>query len=265
MSPLYKGKLIVLGQSNSGKDYFFKNNSQISASFFPNSYLTIGVSIYTAHYSNTNDSLTLGVWNINTGERHRFMYSTFLRGASGCLIFVDLLDERYDFNSRINNWLNLIRIYVGNIPIFLVAKTSDSLTIDLDEINDIIQSTNLAGFFLIPSQLDLIFNVVGDRLIEIFRERPSITLCEEKFNSKERKIYQKFLNFFQYCPVCRNKNHENYLKSFYLSENPDLVKLRDSLLDLINISSNFDKIYLNKINMGIPCCSCYEKIFPKKE
>ncbi len=83
-----------------------------------------------------------------------------------------------------------------------------------------------------------------------------ISLSEE-----EKEIFDKFLEYFSTCPMCKEKNHVHYLKRFYFSPDPCKVVLRERLLKLIDESQDFDVKYYQKINLGIVCCDCFKKVF----
>ncbi|MEJ2249727.1 MAG: hypothetical protein P8Y70_03210 [Candidatus Lokiarchaeota archaeon] len=71
----------------------------------------------------------------------------------------------------------------------------------------------------------------------------------------ELKKIQDFLKKFSVCPVCNSKNHKNYLISFYYDESKKELKRS---LEKYSVSSNFKGF---KLNLGIPCCNCFEKVF----
>jgi hypothetical protein len=67
---------------------------------------------------------------------------------------------------------------------------------------------------------------------------------------------QKFIVKFGICPICGVRNDNAYLISLYYNKEKRFIK--DYLIE--------NKIYTEplrkfNINIGIPCCSCFEKIF----
>ena len=70
---------------------------------------------------------------------------------------------------------------------------------------------------------------------------------------------QKFVVKYGICPVCGAYNHRDYLISFYNDENKRLI--RDYLVNNISLSEKLEKF---KINIGIPCCNCFEQFFDEK-
>jgi len=72
--------------------------------------------------------------------------------------------------------------------------------------------------------------------------------------------FKKFYQHFSTCPVCKIRNHENYLVDFYFSDDLDKIKIKHQMLDLLRQLENFK----GKISLGIPCCSCFELMFNLK-
>ena len=90
--------------------------------------------------------------------------------------------------------------------------------------------------------------------------------CDECFEIT-KNIYGKYSDFTQVqnfiinyrtCPICLSKNHVSYLLSFYHDDNRR--ELRNYLIN----NKDLNKLDNYKINIGIPCCRCYEEIFEEK-
>ncbi|TXT63242.1 MAG: hypothetical protein BAJALOKI3v1_410038 [Promethearchaeota archaeon] len=92
--------------------------------------------------------------------------------------------------------------------------------------------------------------------------------CEECFylarniqgDKSDLENLEIFLQKYRICPVCSNKNHSDYLISFYYDESKKV--LRESLIKRMKQSEKEDLLF--KIQLGIPCCKCYEEIFGEK-
>ena len=90
MSSSFKIKVVAAGWEPAKKDFFQKCRRNIN-SFFNSTYMTVGVDIKTTSYSNEyGDRLTMGIWDINSSGRFRFIYPTFFKGAAACLLFYDI-------------------------------------------------------------------------------------------------------------------------------------------------------------------------------
>ncbi|TFF96165.1 MAG: GTP-binding protein [Promethearchaeota archaeon] len=80
---------------------------------------------------------------------------------------------------------------------------------------------------------------------------------------EEKKVLEKFLELFKYCPVCHQANHEKYLKDFFFSNDPVKRRIKAYVLDLIEMSEDKweRRMFYNNITIGIPCCNCFNKFF----
>ena len=242
MPALYKSKLIAVGPSCSGKATFFKSSSLNS--FFSKDYIvTIGVSIKTAEYVNeNNDMVTMSIWDISSSERFRFMYPCFFRGAIGCLLFLDLINDNK--MKELNFWVNLIRSLTINIPIFLIGNRTDLIH---EELNEFFQNNLIEAYFDNSNQGTDILNRMGRLILENYGSHSKLD-----FYFRQQNIhYEKFINFFSTCPVCRKKNDRSNLYQLYFSKTPKLENLREKLLDLMEKSEKFTNIYLNQMTASI--------------
>lgn len=66
---------------------------------------------------------------------------------------------------------------------------------------------------------------------------------------------QKFILQYSECPVCSGKNHLSYLLSFFYDSTKE--DLKEVLIEHME-GKNVKKV---KLNIGIPCCECYEQVF----
>jgi len=82
-----------------------------------------------------------------------------------------------------------------------------------------------------------------------------------KLSDAEKKTLNEFLEFYSKCPICKNNIQKRHLLDFYFKKDLDSVILKKKLLNLMKQSKNFDE----KIIVGIPCCFCYSRVFPKKK
>ena len=265
MPSSYKSKVIAVGTHSSIKEAFFKSCEQIFSSCCDTSYWSIGLSIKIVEYCNEDkDSIAIALWDINSGERFQFLLPNFLRGASGCLIFLDSNDQMID---NLNYWLDLIRENTeSNIPIYIVGNTNDLKNrVNHKKIITFIENNDLEGFYLISPERQkrdsIILNHLSKKILENSKLRPQYLSLEKDLNSDLKSQFQQFMSIFLFCPICGKENHRSHLSKFYFSQNPNLKKLKENLLLLIEKSKDFDYIYENDIKIGIPCCSCFEKFF----
>lgn len=261
MSSSFKIKVVAAGWESAKKDFFQKCSRNLN-SFFNSTYMTVGVDIKTASYSNEyDDCLTMSIWDINSSERFRLIIPTFFRGAAACLLFYDMsVPQSF---KQLDYWMQHIGSDARYIPIFIIAdKSHIKDKINFEEINDFVVANDITGFYPISIRkvfrASQIFDEITARISEyIFYHRAELP----KISDNEKKRYKKFLSAFSRCPICLDKNHKSNLTRVFFSKDSRTKKLKENLVDLMNFSENFDDNYLNKIKIGIPCCTCHNKIF----
>ena len=119
MSSSFKIKVVAAGWEPAKKDFFQKCRRNIN-SFFNSCYMTVGVDIKTASYSNDfDDCLTMSIWDINSSERFRFIYPNFFKGAAACLLFYDIsVPQSF---KQLNYYMQYMRSDARYNPIFMLS------------------------------------------------------------------------------------------------------------------------------------------------
>lgn len=82
----------------------------------------------------------------------------------------------------------------------------------------------------------------------------------ETLPKKEQKEFREFYDHFSICPICSAENHKSYLLKFFLSKNPERIKLKESLMRIYRNLEFTNEDKYNNLNLGIPCCKCYSKL-----
>ena len=263
MPKLHKLKMIIGGSSGVGKTSFILSESanerdfnQLGVSFKPVECIT-----------DYGDSFKFIAWDLKFKEQFRFMYPIFCRGSSSAILVFDV-SSRNSFK-ELPYWIKIFRENQKDkslkAPIILIGMKTDLETrvISNEEVNKLVKDFDLDGVFY-TSILDTnkkekkkeIFKCIIEK-IDPFNKIHDLELYIPEEDGK----FWDFVNFFARCPICEEKNHGENLKAFFYSRAPDIVEFRERLLELIEESKFFDEIYYNKIKLGIPCCSCFKKIF----
>ena len=267
MPASYKLKVVAIGGRNSGKSCFFENFVDKYNTFYDRSYNSVGVSIKIKCFSREEaidlNNITLAIWSINPEERFKFLYSTFFRGATGGLLFFNMANENC-LNNLIH-WIGIVRNLTEYIPIILVGYESDLYNkVSIDEIREFVEEHEIEEFFLFSKKSDnksLILNHLARNVLENIGSESAIIKLKSKLSTEERELYEDFMSFFCSCPICHKKNHQSYLNRFYFSKNQKVSNLKDMVLKLMKKSSKLGKNKFKMINVGIPCCECFSKIF----
>jgi len=290
-------KTLVLGFQSIGKSTFL---NYIDFPDSENSIgLSFQVINYIIESNLNNIKIKLQLWDFKTSTRFINYYPVFCRGASACILCFDVSDgTSFDY---LYHWIRLIRLSEkgDKMPIFLIGLKSDlNPEVSNEKIYDLTMQYNLDGIYFFNSSCfekrDIIFNNISNYLVKnsllqlspnlsesplnYFPSRSQIYTeldelreiianlqgCEsvntEYLSQKERKKYYEFLDYFSACPLCFKELHISYLTKFYFNMAPENVKFKEVLIKLVENDRNFDRNY-NPIQIGIPCCDCYKKVF----
>ena len=249
-------KLILGGAKGSGKTSFIDgdnlNDSPIGVSFKP-----------IECYANGSDNYKFIVWDLKDRLRFRFLFPYFCRGASAGLLCFDLSDRDSFF--ELDNWIKLLRKNVKDIPIILIGTKYDldCFKVGKEEIRDFVNSNELHNFFLssIYDDNDIkkeVFKSVVESIDPNYPLNNFSLYTPKDFDSEE---FKEFVQYFSVCPICKKENHYESLKSIYISNDPEMILLREQIYKAIDASCDFSLNRRRNLKIGIPCCNCYKDLF----
>ncbi|MFX1398836.1 MAG: hypothetical protein ACFFAS_17535 [Promethearchaeota archaeon] len=91
-------------------------------------------------------------------------------------------------------------------------------------------------------------------LSEIIIKHPDFLI--NQMSNDEKTTLKRFLDSFSTCPICQQKNHSYNLKKAFIKED-------NNFLNILSRLKKFDRSvnYRIKLKFGIPCCTCYKRIF----
>jgi GTPase SAR1 family protein len=263
MAKLHKLKMIIGGASGAGKTSFLLGKSANKTEFNQ-----LGVSFKPIEcLANEEDSFKFVAWDLKFKEQFRFMYPIFCRGSSSAILVFDV-SNRKSFE-ELPYWIKIFRENQKNRaikpPIVLVGMKTDlkNQVILKKDVNKLVDNFDIDGVFytsIVDSKKKEKKNEIFKCLIEKIEPFYKIHEFELHIPEEDGRFWD-FVNFFAFCPLCGGRNHGENLKAFFYSREPDIVEFRERLLNLMNESKYFDEIYYNKIRVGIPCCSCFKKVF----
>ena len=255
----YKLKVVLGGAQNSGKTSFIDgdtlNDSPIGVSFKP-----------IECYANGSDNYKFIIWDLKDRERFRFLFPYFCRGACAGLLCFDLTSR--DSFLELENWIGLFRDNIGDIPIFLIGTKYDleSFKVSEEEIRDFIKKNGLCNFFLSSVYDDIdtkkeVFKLIVESIDPNYPLNNFSLFTPKDFDSDE---FKEFVRYFSVCPICKKENHYESLKSIYISDEPELILLRQQIYKAIEVSRDFKLNKKRNLKVGIPCCNCYKMLFKNK-
>ena len=256
MPKSYKLKLVLGGSLTSGKNTVINNNEDNES--------PIGVSFKSMDcFVNEEDNYKFIIWNLNDRGRFRFLFPLFCRGASVGMLCFDF--SKKESFSDLNRWITLFRENLNGIPIILIGTQTNlaSKEVSEDSVNNLIAKEDLIYIEHI-SLLDLEENLeeIFKKIIKTLNPKQPLSHFCLTFNREDDQLI-RLLNFFDRCPICNKIIYNNVgLKNVYRDVfDSDKMRFKESIIRLVNDIEEIKDDYSNKINLGIPCCDCYKKIF----
>jgi len=151
-------KVILAGSGGCGKTTLL--NRFTTGKYITDTKMTIGVDFAVNQLQIPNyGTVTLQIWDFGGEERFRIMLPSFCIGATGCLLFFDLI--RPNTFHELTEWIEIIRKNTNNIPIILLGSKYDliqkpeDLSISTDEIRNFINSYKISGYLNTSSKSGL--------------------------------------------------------------------------------------------------------------
>lgn len=159
-------KFVIIGDGGVGK-------TTLTKVFCENTYIeqimTIGIDIHTKESLVNGQKTTLQIWDISGQQQFKFMLSDFIRSANGIVLAFDCSRKVTFLN--LDEWVELIRTYEPNVPIFLIATKLDEAydpSLSKETIMEFIKKKNLIGFEETSAKLHINVEIPWKRLIERF-------------------------------------------------------------------------------------------------
>jgi hypothetical protein len=261
VSKSFKLKVVVGGASSYGKNTFLNKDYVVENE--------IGVSFNAVEcLVNGEDSYKFILWELNPKDIFRFMYPNFCKGGRAALLFFDLGDAN-SFR-ELHYWITMVRKFSGDIPIILIGTEPEfgEIIIADEDIREIIKKHDLSEEYFTY----LHYENKKRKKEDIFKyliEQIDLKCTIQDFSillPMDDKYFLEFLELFSNCPICKGKNHVSSLSKFFYSTSSEDIVLKSHLINLVEQAYFISKSRTNKINLniGIPCCKCYKKLFENK-
>ncbi|MFX1325067.1 MAG: hypothetical protein ACFE8N_08920 [Promethearchaeota archaeon] len=245
------------------KRVFIRNCERLTPNDSEKYYKTIGACFRIADYfCDSGDQVRFLIWDVNCDLTYHFFKGSIVRFSGACLLFYDISNpQSYE---DLYYWFKIIRLYCGYIPIFIIAfKSMINDWVNVKGIQILDEKYNFSGIYLISYQNASLSSQIFDLIIT--RTFEKLTSLNPDFNNlfiqRESDLYRRFVKFYSNCPICRSQIHKSTLDEIYFSGNKQMENLKENLMRLMENSEKSDKISIKKLKTGIPCCSCYKKVF----
>ena len=256
MSKSYKLKLVLGGSPTSGKNTVIETYEDNGS--------PIGVSFKSVEcFVNEEDNYRFIIWDLKDRERFNFLFPVFCRGAYAGLLCFDLSNK--ESFSDLHRWITLFKENAKEIPIILIGTKTNlaNREVSEDAINNLIAKEDLiyiehTSLLTVEENLEVIFK----KLIKTLQPGHNFSNLRLTFNKEDEQLI-RLRNFFDRCPICKKRIHHNVgLKNIYKNtSDPNALRLKETLIRLVNNIEEIRFDYSNRISLGIPCCDCYKKIF----
>ncbi|MFO8020005.1 MAG: hypothetical protein R6U96_15375 [Promethearchaeia archaeon] len=252
MSQEYLLKVVLTGAPNSGKSIFLNGGKPPDPEKSP-----LGVNLRKVEcLINEKQYFKLIIWELKATKPHLSLHSTYSRGATAAILTFSFTDRESFL--KLPWWVKIIRKENPNIPFILLGTKADlPYEVSIEEIEDFMEKSHIYDFFEVSKSQDMrekVFKSLIARL-ELISNIRKFILVAPTYDER----LKNFLNQFTRCPICNAKNHENYLKRFYFSLQPEIRTIKEQFLNALSSekSSNSEL----QIGFGIPCCECFSKYF----
>ncbi|MFW9785534.1 MAG: hypothetical protein ACFFFB_24845, partial [Candidatus Heimdallarchaeota archaeon] len=142
-----------IGDDSHGKSYLVTNFCKIR--FTAEYKRTIGVDFYVKIVHLLNKTTKLLVLELNNKERFRSHRARYFRGASGVIIISDI--SKPEFNDNLEENFQMIRHYIGDVPIMLLTFNPQSNEFKtLSDMDIIVTTSNYDEFTFSESNSEII-------------------------------------------------------------------------------------------------------------
>ena len=120
-------KVLLIGDSGSGKSTLI--NKYKTGKFEKRYTPTIGIEVHPLVFHTNKGIYTLNIWDITGQETHRKSDNASYCNADAAIIMFSL-DSLSGYKS-IQEWVSQVRVYCGNIPIYILGNKVDLITLQV--------------------------------------------------------------------------------------------------------------------------------------
>ncbi|MGV9173094.1 MAG: hypothetical protein ACOC35_11065, partial [Promethearchaeia archaeon] len=171
--------------------------------------------------------------------------------------------NNYHSFEKVEEWVNIIRKSIGNVPLILLGTKNDlEKKVSNEEIFDMVQKHRFHDLFFTSikdPRLKQVKKGIFRTLIQTLRPKLNFEEIELVLPEQDDK-FKHFAETFQKCIICGERNHMDYLKKFYFSKDHETKILKEKVFEILDKTQHYEKRGI-LVQIGIPCCSCFKKYF----
>ena len=192
----YKVKVMLMGDDPEGMVYLASNFCQ---NYFATDYkYTIGLEFHVKSLRVFGRTMKMLIWELLNEERFQSLVSMYYRGANGAIIISDI--SKSNFRDHLDDTIQTIREFVGDIPIVLIASnlySGENQAASREKAILAAENYNISVFTEISSTSnqnpELIFKKLGEQIIKRSERLPPPRPIERPRSTRTEFIINNYL------------------------------------------------------------------------
>jgi len=170
MQKYFLFKILIGGDASVGKTTLLRRF--VDGMFDESTIMTVGVDFFIKQMNFNGVTCALQLWDLGGQEQFRHLMSSYVMGARGGLLLIDL--TRMPEIKNVLEWVNIIRMHDIDLPIILVGTKLDLeefIAIDDETALNIKDTFHMIHYVKTSSKtghnVEKVFKIMAERLIDV--------------------------------------------------------------------------------------------------